>query len=390
MKNFERDLQGLLEEAIEKKQIAGANLKILHHQTEYAYVESGYADIENKIPFTRNTIMRLYSMSKPITGAAAMLLFEQGKLDLMQPVSDFLPGFAHQTVETPDGILPTPREVNVKDLLSMSSGLSYGDNTIAGQAVAGVIQNAIERLDSDHEMTTQEFANRLGTCPLSFVPGSQFMYGTSADVMGAIIEVVSGMRFSEFLAKYFFEPLEMYDTAFWVTPDKQPRLAKVYDCDGKNVTLFTYPNLAISNHMKHAPSFESGGAGLTSTLEDYSKFASMLLNHGSYHGTQILQPATVEYFTTSRQLPWQRDGWWQSWTGVGGYEYDNFLRIMHEPQLCDRFSTMGEYGWDGWLGPYFANHPSKDLTFLLGVQKKDAGTFSLTRKLINYTLSHID
>ncbi|MGN0298890.1 MAG: serine hydrolase domain-containing protein [Lachnospiraceae bacterium] len=381
-------LQHLLDDAVASKQIAGGNVKILKYGKEIAYAQSGYADIEQQKPFQRDTILRLYSMSKPITGAAIMLLLERGQIDLAQSVSDFLPAYTHLTVATEHGIQPCSRAMTVKDLLSMASGLGYGGDDLSGQAVSALIEEAKARLGSANEMNTYEFANRLGETPLSFVPASHFMYGTSADVLGAIVEIVSGMSFGSFLQKEFFEPLEMYDTGFWVKPEKQPRLSKVYTCDGQNIIPYTENNLAIYLPMDHSPAFESGGAGLASTLEDYAHFAAMLLNNGTYRGKQILHPQTVRYFTQAGQLPWQRDDLWHSWMSLEGFEYSNLLRIMKEPSLSVKLTTMGEYGWDGWLGPYFANHPSNGITILMGVQKKDAGTFSLTRKIINIVLSN--
>lgn len=387
-------LKQVMEQAVEENLVAGVNLLVEKDGKEVCYCEAGLADRENQKPMRRDTILRLYSQSKPLTAAAAMILMERGMLDLCQPVSEFLPAFAGQQVSCATGSRMPRRPVLVGDLLGMTSGLVYpNEETRAGRQAGAVFAEACDRLYGDHPMTTLELANRLGEGLLEFDPGSSWQYGTSADVLGAVIEVVSGMKFSEFLQKEIFDPLGMKDTAFWVPADKQDRLARVYETvtkeDGtKTMIRYEDCNLAIRNDMAAEPGFESGGAGLASTLDDYMRFARMLLRGGEADGVRILQPRTVAYMTGGQLMDCQQKAF-DNWMGLEGHSYGNLMRVCKNPDQAKIIASAGEYGWDGWLGAYFANFPKERMTILMGTQKKDAGTFTLTRKLRNIILSSL-
>ena len=372
---------------IEHGETAGANLMILQGGKELLYHEDGFADRENGIQIRRDTIFRLYSMTKPVTAVAAMLLLERGEIDLFDPVGKFLPGFRNQRVDAGGSLVPAEREVVVRDLLSMTSGLLYGGSGRAGQDGAALFQEIGDRLSGDSPMGTVEAANRMGQCALAFQPGSLWQYGTSADVLGAVTEVVSGMRFGKFLKKEILDPLGMKDTAFWVPPEKKDRLAKAYEDDGTgNLVPYTGSYLGIVNRMDREPAFESGGAGLASTIDDYARFARMLMNGGSLDGVRILRPGTVRYLTSGTLNGEQQKGMDQ-WPTFSGYTYGNLMRGMADCGKAAGLASPGEYGWDGWLGAYFCNCPREDLTFLFMIQKTNAGTTPLTRKLRNIILS---
>jgi len=191
------------------------------------------------------------------------------------------------------------------------------------------------------------------------------------------------MTFGEFLKKEFFEPLGMRDTDFRVAPQALGRLTTVYEETADGLIPYDGCHLGICNHMD-APqiAFESGGAGLVSSIEDYKIFTQMLLQNGTYQGRQYLAPATVAYMTGCRLWPHQQP-YMDTWENLAGHSYGNLLRVMTNPSLAITNGSMGEYGWDGWLGPYFSNMPQLDVTFLMMIQKKDSGTFTLTRKLRN-------
>lgn len=375
--------------SIAENYIAGANLLVIKDGQEVYYHEDGFADKEARSPIKRDTIFRLYSMSKPVTAAAAMILLERGLIDLYEPVSKFLPGFANQKVAEHDALVSADRDVTIKDLLSMTSGLVYPGDDKAGKDTAEVFLEVDQRLLGDNPMSTQEIANKLGGCALAFQPGTSWQYGSSADVLGAVIEVVSGQSFGEFLQKEIFDPLEMKDTGFWVPKDKMNRLVKTYEDNGEGgLRVYLGNNLGINQQMDRKPAFESGGAGLVSTIDDYAKFATMLMNQGSLGGRQILRPKTVEYFTTARLNEAQQKGF-DNWLTLCGHSYGNLMRIMTDSRKAGDMGINGEYGWDGWLGAYFANIPSENLTMLFMIQRTNAGTNSLTRKLRNIILSSL-
>lgn len=384
MESVKQRAQAIMDRYTQNGFCAGSSLLVLQHGEEKLYAQSGWADRESQIPVQRDTLFRLYSMSKPITGCAAMILLERGIIDLYEPVSQYLPGFKNCMVRGRGTPEPVSRPVRIRDLLSMTSGLPYGDEeTQAGKGALSLFAEIGRRLHSETPMTTVEIANRMGENGLSFQPGERWMYGTSADVMGAVIEQASGMRFGEFLQKELFEPLGMKDTAFYVPEEKRARLTKVYEETENGAVPIHTEHLGVCCEQNSAPAFESGGAGLVSTLDDYAQFARMLRNGGRLGETVILQPSTVRFFTAGSLEPWQEASFTSQFDGLTGFTYGNFMRVMKDPGRAFVNAGRGSYGWDGWLGPYFANDPENDLTILMMLQRKDSGTVSMTRELIN-------
>lgn len=384
MESVKQRAQAIMDRYTQNGFCAGSSLLVLQHGEEKLYAQSGWADRESQIPVQRDTLFRLYSMSKPITGCAAMILLERGIIDLYEPVSQYLPGFKNCMVRGRGTPEPISRPVRIRDLLSMTSGLPYGDEeTQAGKGALSLFAEIGRRLHSETPMTTVEIANRMGENGLSFQPGERWMYGTSADVMGAVIEQASGMRFGEFLQKELFEPLGMKDTAFYVPEEKRARLTKVYEETENGAVPIHTEHLGVCCEQNSAPAFESGGAGLVSTLDDYAQFARMLRNGGRLGETAILQPSTARFFTAGSLEPWQEASFTSQFDGLTGFAYGNFMRVMKDPGRAFVNAGRGSYGWDGWLGPYFANDPENDLTILMMLQRKDSGTVSMTRELIN-------
>lgn len=388
MECLKQKVENVLEKAVKEGFVAGASVLVLQDGKEILYGDAGYQNIEKGTPMTRETICRLYSMSKPITAAAVMILMERGEIDIADSVDRYLPGFSHFSVEENGKIVPAKRCVQIKDLLNMTSGCVYpGDQSLADCASSDLFQKIDERLYTDKAMTTVEIANHIGRIPAAFHPGEHWRYGTSADILGAIVEVVSGMRFGDFLKKEIFEPLGMADTGFFVPETKQNRLATVYENSAEGLREYPTNHLGIRYESEDSPAFESGGAGLFSTLDDYAKFASMLLHNGTYNGKQILKPATVTFLTSGELMPWQQADLDTGWETLQGHSYANLMRVMKNTGRAYGIGTDGEYGWDGWLGAYFCNSPKDDLTMLFFMQKRDSGTTELTRKLKNVIFS---
>lgn len=377
--------------AIENREMAGASLMILQDGEEQFYCEEGYADLEQKKRIGRDSIYRLYSMTKPITAAAVMLLVERGLLDLAQPVESLIPTFAGQKVCRKDGTLvPAQRPSTVRDLLNMTAGLVYlGDETAAERETTKVYEEIEKRMYGNDPMTTMEMALAIGRCPLKFQPGEIWQYSSGADVLGAVIEAVTKKTFGEFLREEFFAPLEMKDTDFYVPAEKRDRLVTPYMWNpGGNLVPYTGCNLAIMNDMAVPNAFESGGAGLVSTIDDYANFARMLIGKGEYKGRRIMSGRTVEYFTTGSLTPGQRKGM-DSWMALEGHTYGNLMRVLQEPGRAMAMGSAGEYGWDGWEGCYFANCPAEGVTILLMMQKTDSGVAPVVRRVRNILFSDL-
>ena len=382
---LKQQLHDLLVRAIDDHQIAGANLLVLRRGEELLYTQAGFADMEKKIPYERHTISRLYSMTKPITAAAAMLLVQRGQLDLGKNVGEILPEFQNMQVWENGKKVPARRNILVKDLLNMTSGLAYPGEDPAGREAAHVFEQVNEALYGDAPLSTREISRMLGGCALAFHPGDQWMYGTSADILGAVIKAVSGMSLGEFLQKEFFAPLGMKDTAFFVPEEKQHRLAQVYESKPGGMAVYKTDNLGICYTMHRAPAFESGGAGLASTIDDYAAFANMLM----LGGAGILTPQSVEYLASGCLTDWQKESCCRSWESMMGHTYGNLMRHLEEPGAALHNGWQGEYGWDGWLGCYFCNSPANGITVLMTTQRRDAGTMELTRKLRNVISAYL-
>ena len=376
-------IHGILEQAVQNGEVAGMSVLVIKNGEEIAYTDAGFATVETGKPFARDTICRAYSMSKPVTGVAAMILLERGILDPGMAVGDVIPAYRDVKVWENGKKVAPKRNLLIKDLLSMTSGLSYPGMDESGQEVARVFEEADARLYGDDPMTTMELAERIAGCGLAFHPGERWMYGTSADILAAVIEKLAGMPYGEFLKKEIFEPLGMNDTGFYVPAEKQHRLADAYKHGSKERTVTN--NLAICYTLHREAAFQSGGAGLVTTIDDYSKLAQSLLGHGK----AILKPETVRYLTGGRLLPWQLSCLWHDWETMSGYDYGNLMRVLTQPGMAMLNGWEGEYGWDGWLGTYFINSPKNDVTVLMFAQRIDAGTMEVTRKVRNVLTAQI-
>lgn len=377
---------------IQQKRVAGANILIYQQGKEICYYQSGKADIENNLDFKRDTICRLYSMSKPVTAVAAMILIERGILDFAEEVGRYIPEFYNLQICTEPGRSGKPhktaRVLTIQDLLNMSSGYTYGAYWDGAPLGEHLTSDLIAELNKDVEgpntISTLDVAKKLAAIPVNFEPGTDYQYGLSADILGAVIEVASGMRFSDFLKKEIFEPLGMVDTDFWVPPEKQNRLAFSYEeVPGKEMKKLDWPNLGVQAFAKQRPQFESGGAGLCSTVDDYMKFTEMLTNGGILNGKRILQEKTVQYLAGARLRPDVQKHFDEKMPHLPGYTYCNLLRVAMEPGRCNVITEKGEFGWDGWLGPYMSVDLKNHLAIVMMMQKVNSGTWDMTRKIKN-------
>ncbi len=379
-KNLEM-LSTVIQKEIDNGVINGAAIRVIHNNESIYQDELGFADKEKGLPIEINTIYRMFSMTKPVTAVATMILYERGMLNLLSPVSDYLEGFKNQKVITRDGLVDVARPVMIQDLLNMTAGIPYPDDTFeAGKQMAALFNQVDQEYYSGKPVSTVEFCNRIGQVPLEFQPGERWRYGACADILGAVIEVVSGRNFSLFLQEEIFEPLSMDDTAFYVPSEKLDRFAKTYDfIPGKNrLETFEGPFLGLYSYLT-PPAFESGGAGLVSTIKDYSRFALMLANRGTYNGKRILGHKTIEYLTSSQLTDEQMITY--NWDSISGYSYGNLMRMMKDPTKAASNGSVGEFGWDGWTGNYFFVDPKEKLVMIYMVQKCGGTNPPFMRKL---------
>jgi len=350
-------LEKTLERFVTSGDIAGCSAQVIRNGETIYKGSFGYADIASARPVDDGTIFAIASMSKVITVAAIMQLYEKGLFKMYDPVSEFLPGFKSPTIarEKADGsyeIVPAKGEVTMRQLFTMTSGVPYaGEDT----AAARISRDKQEEYLKSHGDTPQtvEYCNLVGKLPLAFEPGEKWMYGFSIDVLGAVVEVLSGKTLGEYLRENLFDPLDMKDTGFYVPEEKLSRVATIY-----KILEGMQP---ADRPVKTAkPNFESGGGGLYSTVHDYSNFAQMLLNGGTYNGQRFLGRKTIELISTDHLTPAQQAT--HDWATQRGYGYGLGVRVLTDLATADINGSLGEWGWDGAFGNWFCVDPKEKLT----------------------------
>ena len=340
---------------VDKRRIAGAVILVARHG-KIALLESvGNLDLKASRPMRLDAIFRIYSMTKPITSVAALILVEAGKIKLDDPVSHYLPDLKDLRVYAgKGGTVPAKKPVTVRDLLRHTSGFTYG--LLNGSAV--------DRLYIKHNLGAGDLADlvrALGTLPLQDQPGTRFNYSLSTDVVGRLVEVVSGVPLDRFFRDRIFRPLDMRDTGFVVPDENLDRFATAYVRDARDL-LHPSDVPATSRFRKH-PRYLSGGGGLVSTARDYARFCQMLLNGGELDGTRILRPDTVAEMT-SNQLPSEAMP-----LSLGGFPLRGFgfgLGVMM--RLADKTkpaASDGEYSWSGSSSTYFWVAPKPGLIVVI-------------------------
>lgn len=367
----------------------GAAVSVIHKGEEVFRNEYGMADREKNIPMERDSIFRCYSMTKPVTSVAVMTLVEAGRLSLSDAVSIYLPGFRDQKVLTEDGLVSVEREVTIQDLMDMTAGVVYPDASFpAGAVMQEMIDEYYRKIfEEDEPTTTYDLANLIGQQPLAFQPGTQWNYSFCADVLGAVVEVISGKTYGEYLKEKIFEPLGMVDTDFYVPEEKQNRFCQNYQYMPESQTMepCTWQHLGLSYFHLKKPAYESGGAGLVSTIDDYARFARMMLGKGTVDGVRILGRKTVEWMTQNHLDENQIKT--LDWEALKGYGYGNLMRVMIDEEHAQMLGSNGEYGWDGWLGSYVCMDPKEDLAIIYVIQKCGGNGFRDVQVIRNIVYS---
>ena len=303
------------------------------HEPLYRHM-AGWKDAEKKVPLAGDETYCLYSCTKVFTTCAAMRLIEQGKLHLDDPVSQYLPAYSHLTVKSEDGPRPAKRPMLVRHLMSMQSGLNYDADT---PAVRKLIQ------ETKGQATTRQLAEAKAQDPLEFEPGENFLYSLSHDVLAAVIEVASGMKFSEYLKKNIFDPLCLTTIGFSLKEKDHARQCAQYMYNGEKKTFDPIESETLP--YRYTPQYESGGAGLISDLKDYSTFADAVACDGkSKDGYAILSPAMIQLWSANQLGPVSRKSF-DTWNRRG-YSYGLGVRTRVTLQAGGR-GSIGEFGWDG-------------------------------------------
>ena len=368
-------LNTLIEKQREKGLLQGATI-VVEHKGRRVY-ENTYE------PDRDDSIYKIFSMTKPITAVASMILYERGELDLMSKVSDYLPAFADCKVASPEGITKAQNPILIKDLLNMTSGIVYSDDFgEAERSMTKVYREAKTQRQSGILRSNIDVCNKLAEGYLAFEPGTGFRYGHSADIMAGVIEVITGKKYSDFLKKELFTPLNMEDTGFWIDESKAFRQAVLYRRDKTGRVVRAEEDVKRRLEMENPtamPWFEQGGGGLYSTANDYAHFAQMLLNRGSYHGKELIGKKTFEFMTTPQLTKEQLE--YFDFDSCKGYNYGNYFRILSDTSLACSNGSIGEYGWDGLTGTYFFVDPTEELIFIYMQQIEGGLDYSFIRGL---------
>jgi CubicO group peptidase (beta-lactamase class C family) len=348
--------------------IPGAIVLIQQHGRPVYFEKFGVRDVERKQAMTEDTIFRLYSMSKPITSVAAMMLVEDGKLALTDPLSKYIPAFADVKVgvEKRDGngkvtlvLEKLQRPITIEDLLRHASGLTYG---FYGQSAVRKLYANADLFEGDFD--NAQFADRLARLPLQEQPGTLWDYGHSTDILGRVIEVISGKSLFQFERERLLDPLGMSETAFYVADaSKRPLIAEPLPDD-----RFSSPLAGIRDPMRPRR-WESGGAGMVGTTGDYARFAQMLLNGGTLDGRRYLKPETVALITSDHIGPEThiaRDDFY--FPGAdSGFGLGFAVRTLQPPGTR---LPIGEYRWDGVAGTFFFIDPGDDMFVICMMQTR--------------------
>lgn len=325
----------------------------------------GQRGVEDDRPLREDALFRIFSMSKPITAVAAMILYEEGKFQLRDPVSNFIPELAELDVLVDGERVPAKNVMTMQQLLTHTAGFSYG---FAPDDPVDKLYNETQVLRAKD---LDEFIERLAALPLKYEPGTQWHYSVAVDVTGAVIERISGQSFGDFLQERLFDPLDMHDTFFQVPPDKMDRFLPNHGWDAENDKLVAFDDGEFMDYTG-GTMMESGGGGLVSTARDYLRFAEMMRAGGELHGERILSPKTVEYIATDH-LPASINA-----GGEGERPSVNILNVgsgfglgfgvVRDPAMTGVLGSPGEYLWGGAAGTIFWIDPVEEIVLVSMIQ----------------------
>ena len=361
---------------VDEQKLAGT-LTLVARKGKVVHVEGvGYRDREAEAPMSEDTIFRIYSMTKPITAVAALTLWEQGKFQMNDPVSKYLPELANLKVYAGmDGenmvLEDTSKVMTIKQLFTHTAGFSYG-----------FTQSPVDKLYQQSalfsgQIKRQDLLKEVAKLPLNHQPGSKWNYSIGTDIIGILVERLSGQTLGAYFEQHIFEPLEMDDTGFYVPKDKQDRLAQIYVINQQGQTV-PMENEPLGDYLS-APEIESGGGGLVSTIEDYYTFTQMLLNGGEYQGKRILGRKTVEYMRTNH-LPTSLIPFEPTSTGEG---YGLAMSVTVDEQGANTMGSTGDYGWAGAASTYFRIDPKEQMIVISMTQLMPSSYFSYNKDFKN-------
>lgn len=367
-------IQRQLDYLVSMGAVKGAGILITREGEEVYYGQSGHSDAESGRPFARDTLMHIYSMTKPVTAVTLLTLMEQGAFRLDDPISLYIPEFAATPVAVQDGdgvkLKKARRCPSFRDLFTMCSGVTYysHDGDPVSEHIANEYSAALKQANESERAgegwSTLQMCRALAGVPLAFQPGARWHYGMSCDVLGALAVAITGMEFGDYMRRAVLSPLGMEDTFFRVPDEKRGRLAKLYVEGPKGLTPFIRSK---GVEMIDNRRIEMGGAGLISTVDDYTRFLLMLLGGGELDGVRVLKPETVRLMTTDHLTPQQMTTY--NWPALRGYGYGFNVRVMRDPAQAMFNEHPGSFGWNGAACTSMLVDPVRRTTVVYGSQR---------------------
>ena len=365
-------IESFLDRMVAEGRTVGASALVWKHGAETCFETAGDADREASRPIKRDTLFQIFSMTKPVTGVALMQLWEQGKFGLDDPLEWHLPEYTALKVadgEKPDGspILREPRrKVTVRDVLRHTAGLTYGAGDSPTNPADRVWQQ-LQPLSSDK--TLAEFSAAMAQVPLLHDPGTHWHYSAGVDVQARLIEVLSGQPYAEYVAQHVFQPLGMNDSGWKRSAADRARLARIYEGDTGALAPWPDEELLDTNFMGNP--LTMGGSGIVTTVDDYLRFARMLLGQGTLDGVRIVKPSTIRLMATDQldpRIP-AENRLWLPGKGSGGFGFDLFVRTGAPQTPGENRGSVGEFFWDGYPSMLFWVDPAQDMAVVFATQK---------------------
>jgi len=352
---------------VEAGEVAGISALIFEKGEEVYFNAMGYADREQEVAMSRQTIVQIYSMTKPLTGTALMKLYEQGAFHLDDPVEQYIEEFkgmkVYDAVDEAGNVtsVSPKRLMTIRDLTRHTAGFcNNGD-------VPGLSTLMRQANPRDRNNTLTQMAEKLASVPLWFHPGSQWEYGPSVDVQALLVERLSGKPYQEFLKEVVLDPLQMTETRYLVPESDRQRLAKMYRREGPGDLSRIPDSIALAYNTREFP-FRSGGSGLTSTLDNYMKFCQMLLKKGTIHNEAFLKSETVELMATNHLSDSVEERSWLPGKGQVGFGIDFAVRLRPPVDEKEKYGVVGEFFWDGAASTLFWIDPENELAAVMFVQ----------------------
>lgn len=377
--SVERSLRinNLMNRYVETGKLAGI-VTCVAHQNQIVHLETfGYQNLETKTPMSRESIFRIYSMTKPITSMALMMLYEEALFNLTDELGDYIPAFKTVKVMNTNGVLEDPRRpITVQDLMRHTAGLSYGGYAESGLSVDKLYDEKADLLTN--KITNEEFVNQVASLPLAFHPGTKWHYSVATDVCGYLVEVLSGMSLADFMQEKIFSPLEMVDTAFHIVSSKLGRFCTLY---GKTLDSdFGVLDLPESSEYHPPVKLHAGGSGLVSTTSDYLKFAQCILNMGELNGVRLLGPKTVELMTSNHLTPDLLPIAFEGAVPMLGTGFGLGFSVTLDVAQNAVMGSVGDHGWGGYAETFFWIDPKESLIALLMSQYLPSQTYPIRKE----------